>query len=59
MRYALIEISTGIVTNVIELDESSNWPVPDGYETVRSDTANIGDIYADGVFTPPKPTSAK
>lgn len=55
MRYAMINISTGIVENVIEVDSDSDYTPPDGYEIELSDTANIGDTYADGVFTPPPP----
>jgi hypothetical protein len=51
MRYALIRITTGTVENLIELEPGSNWPVPDGFEVVASDTAGIGMNYANGVFT--------
>lgn len=55
MRYALINISTSLVENVIELDPDGDLTQPEGYEVVASDTASIGDTYADGVFTPPPP----
>lgn len=47
MKYAII--TNGVVTNVALSDEAleSNW--------VQSDTAAIGDIYADGQFTKPVP----
>lgn len=56
MRYALIKTETGLVENVIELDETGSWVPPDGYLVIRSDSANIGDTYTDGAFiTPPPP----
>jgi hypothetical protein len=47
MKYAIIE--NGVVTNVALSDKAleSNW--------VQSDTAAIGDLYADGQFTKPAP----
>ena len=52
MRYALIQ--NGVVTNVIEAPEG--WQPPQGVRAVPSDTAGIGDTYADGEFTPqPQP----
>jgi hypothetical protein len=47
MKYAII--TNGVVTNVALSDEAleSNW--------VQSDTAAIGDLYADGQFTKPAP----
>lgn len=47
MRYAIIENDK--VTNVAVADEplADNW--------IASDSAQIGDTYADGKFTPPAP----
>lgn len=45
MRNALIDKSSNVVANVIVLDDDSDWPVPDGYEVVASEFADIGDIY--------------
>lgn len=47
MRYAIIE--DGKVINVAVANEplADNW--------IASDTAQIGDTYADGEFTPPAP----
>lgn len=57
MRYALINTVTGLVENVIELDPEGDLTQPDGYAVVASDSANIGDKYAEGVFAPaPPPT---
>lgn len=56
MRYALINIETGIVENVIELDNDTDWLPPEGYIVVRTDSGNINDTYNDGEFvTPPPP----
>ena len=54
-RYALIELATGLVTNVIEIDESNPWVPPEGFIIVQSDTASPGWSYADNVFTAPPP----
>lgn len=53
MRAALIEVATGIVVNVIVVDE--DFVPPDGFIVVPSDTASIGDSYVDGEFFPPAP----
>lgn len=44
MRFAIVQ--SGVVTNVAVADEAldATW--------IQSDTAGIGDTYADGVFTP-------
>lgn len=52
-RYALVNKKTSIVDNVTLWDGSSGWSAPTGYTAVQSDTANIGDTYANGVFTSP------
>ncbi|WP_051231141.1 hypothetical protein [Kaistia adipata] len=44
-------INGGIVTNVVLAGDG--WVPPEGAAAVASETANIGDFYADGVFTPP------
>lgn len=55
-NYALINTDTGIVENTIVIDDSTNDYTPEsGYIVVQSDTAKIGDTYADGVFTSPEP----
>ena len=49
MIYAIIE--NGVVVNrvIAEEPQSENW--------VPSDSADIGDLYQDGVFSPPLPTA--
>jgi hypothetical protein len=60
MRNALIEVSTGLVVNVIELGSDGDWNPPEGCETVPTSTGGIGDSYANGVFTPaPAPRKTK
>ena len=49
MIYAIIE--NGVVINrvIAEYPQSENW--------VQSDSANIGDLYQDGIFSHPLPTA--
>lgn len=54
-RYAVIDMSTNIVDNTIELDDPSGWPVPDGFIIVETDIASIGWTYVDGEFHAPPP----
>lgn len=49
-RCALIQNDT--VINVIMADPAEYQP--EGFTVTASDTDNIGDAYADGVFTPPE-----
>jgi len=42
MRHALIERTTGVVINVIELEPGSQWSVPPGTLTIPSETASPG-----------------
>lgn len=51
MRYALIEDE--LVISVIMLDFGADWTPPEGTIIIPSETAGIGDTYANGVFTPP------
>lgn len=51
-RYALINAS-GIVENSVLWDGETDWAPPSGYIAVQSDTAGIGDTYANGAFTAP------
>lgn len=48
MRYA--EIKGGKVLNVIALNDEDVHLMPSDWELVKSDTANIGDDYVNGVF---------
>lgn len=50
-RYAVI--NSGVVENVIE---ATSAPTIAGRTVVRSDTANPGDAYSAGVFTPRVPS---
>jgi hypothetical protein len=54
MRYALVNQQSGIVENVIAIDDLNHWPVPGGFEIKQSDTANIDDVYSDGAFSTPE-----
>lgn len=64
MRTALIQIATGIVQNVIELEPGANWRVPDGCVTIPSMTAGIGDTWSEESFirrpsVAPSPSAAE
>ncbi len=50
MRKALID-ETGIVVNVIEINEGADYSLPDGHKLVATDTASVGDGYANSTFT--------
>lgn len=56
MRYALVETATGIVKNNIEYDPAGTFTVPQGYQVIRSDVADVGMIYSNGTFTAPVKT---
>ena len=61
MRKALVHISTGLVENVIEIEDGAVWPVPDGYQLIP-EAGNVGPGYTwDGSeFTrPPKMTASR
>jgi len=45
MRWAYIESSSNLVTNVIDWDGVTDWSPEEGYFVIQSDTANIGDTY--------------
>ncbi len=46
---ALIEIATGLVTNVIEIEDGADWSPPPGHELKDAEGLdNIGDIW-DGI----------
>ncbi len=52
MRKALID-ETGTVVNVIEIDEGADYSLPDGHQLVATDTASVGDTYANKKFATP------
>lgn len=56
MSYAVIDIQTNIVVNVVVWDGHSSWSPPEGCIAIQSDLAGIGWTYnpKDGSFTPPK-----
>lgn len=45
MRYALIDLSTNVVSNVVEIAEGDGSTTPAGFLTLASDTADIGDSW--------------
>lgn len=58
MRYALINVASGNVDNVVEIDDLEAWPVPNGYQIIASGAAGIGWSYANGEFTAPAPSAS-
>ena len=44
---------SGVVENVIVTDDGVPYAQEDGYLYINSSTADVGDTYADGIFTPP------
>lgn len=57
MKLAVINIQTNIVENIVVAPQGANvWFVPDGYDTVESETANIGDTWNGTEFVKPTPT---
>lgn len=58
MRYALVKVASGFVENVVEIDDLGDWPTPDGYQVVATDTASIGWAYKEGTFTEPAQSSS-
>lgn len=53
MRYAVINTATGVVENLIELDQGNDWPVPEDHEVIQSDIAGPGWTYSAGEFSAP------
>jgi hypothetical protein len=43
MRFALIELASGIVQNVVEIDADDGSIDPEGFAHIASDAADIGD----------------
>lgn len=55
-RKALVEDSTGLVVNVIEIEDSSNWPIPNGhFLIVATDKGGTGDTWNGSDFIIPEP----
>lgn len=52
MRYALIDLGTNLVVNVVEIDPNDGSVTPANHLTIQSDTANIGDSW-DGAHIVP------
>lgn len=55
MHKTIIENATGLVVNVIELDDDSEWAPDEGY-AIGPDGGNIGDTLIEGVYKRPDPT---
>lgn len=52
-RYAIVGLATGLVVNTALWDRESDWAPGAGLIAVESETASIGWMYANGVFSPP------
>lgn len=57
-RHAVVN-EVDLVTNVIEYEPDSDWPVPEGSRLVRTDTASPGDTLVGREFVRPTPAPAK
>ena len=58
MRKAIIESATGLVKNVILIDDGADWAIPDGCELVdASEAGGPGDTW-DGLQFVPAPAVA-
>lgn len=56
MRYALIDTKTGIVANVVEVEEGDGSTAPEGFSLMPAETASIGDTWnGDSFISPPGP----
>ena len=54
MREALVK--DGLVINVIEIEEDSDWPIPDGHILIDGTGASPGDTWDGEKFiSPPEP----
>lgn len=53
MRYALIDLSSSRVVNVVEIEEGDGSSDPEGMIHVASETASIGDGWDGASFVPP------
>ena len=52
-RKAVIDTITNIVTNVVELDNDTTWPVPENHILVDSEVASPDDSWDGAEFTTP------
>lgn len=59
MRYALIVKKTGLVENVIELEEQHDWVVPKDRLIVPTDVAGPDWTYKEDEFEPPNDAPEK
>lgn len=56
-RKALIETATGLVANVIEIEDGANWQPPAGQSLIDAANANPGDTWDGTQFVPRQPTA--
>lgn len=54
-RKCLLDTSTKVVINAIELEDGANWSPPSGTELAPQDDGNIGDTWDGTQFVPPPP----
>ena len=57
MRKALINTATKQVVNVIELEPTSTWQIPTGYQVMDAGNASPGDTWDGAKFVPRPPTA--
>ena len=44
MRKTIIDLNTGVVTNVIEMEDGANWSPPEG-QIIGTDGGEIGQMW--------------
>ena len=59
MRKALIETATGLVANVIVIEEGANWQLPEGCHLIDGAGAGPGDTWDGKQFVSKPPESAE
>jgi len=48
MKYIIIIVADGLITNTVEWDGVAEWSPPEGCTAIESDDGSIGDSYIDG-----------
>ena len=57
MRKALIELTTGMVVNIIEIEDGVNWQPSSGHKLIEAGNASLGDTWDGSKFVSRLPTA--